>query len=112
MNLSSGVSALESENENLKAENRALSQSKMMNEFEISQLKAKNSKLEKERDEAIATAKELEVILRGVASSIVHGVNHISALAEKHKLEAELVSGDPPLFLQNGSGKNHSGTVQ
>lgn len=105
MSVANEVSSLESQLESLQSENRLLNNSRILNEFELSELRRNNAKLQSERDAALDSASQMKVILDQAGAAIVHGMNRFGA-AKRTTQETELQVGDgKPLFLENGQEK-------
>lgn len=104
MSISNEVSSLESENESLKAENKILNNSRIINEFELSTLRRANERLQAERDEARDSAAQMKVILDQAGAAIVQGMNKFhSARRATQEVNLQVGESDRPLFLENSN---------
>src|ERR1700678_720585 len=74
------VAELESLVESLQAENRILSNAKVLNEFELSELRRTCEKLQSERDQARDAMTQMKLILDEAGAAIVHGMKRFYAV--------------------------------
>lgn len=105
MNVSNEVASLESMVESLTSENKILTNTRVINECELAQLRLQNHKLQAERDQAIETAAQLKVILDQAGAAIVHGMKAFQSV-KRASQEAQLTNGeDKPLFLEKATAE-------
>jgi hypothetical protein len=101
MTISNEVQSLESQNESLQAENRLLNNARILNEFELSELRRANARLQSERDAAMDSASQMKVILDQAGAAIVQGMNRFYGGLRLKQEEALIDSTSTPLFLQD-----------
>jgi hypothetical protein len=105
MTISNEVQSLESQNESLQAENRLLNNARILNEFELSELRRANARLQSERDAALDSASQMKVILDQAGAAIVQGMNKFHATKRTAQEEnLQVGNGASPLFLE-GAGE-------
>lgn len=102
MSVSNEVSSLESQLESLQSENRLLNNARIINEFELSELRRANARLQSERDAALDSASQMKVILDQAGAAIVQGMNKFHATKRaSQETELQVNGGAAPLFLEN-----------